>query len=176
MTLTLVQVSACGSKPLVSDGGRKEPIGGPPLRVDALPQPSPLDAGDCPCVLGTDHILRMSWACLCANYNDLCTSNESAFCDANVGWTKGCGLDVYSGLTLGGTDVWVFDHQSGAVVGIQYFSEDSVFTCPSDANLQSSAVAAGTFPDATCAGSPACGCTDAGPPCPVPDSGLVSHL
>jgi hypothetical protein len=173
MTLILGLVSACAPTPLVADGGRKTPVDGPVVPVDA---PLPLDAGGCPCQLGSDHILRMSWACLCVNYNDLCTSNESAFCETNIGWTKGCGLDVYTGLTLGGSDVWVFDHQSGAVIGIQYISADSVFTCPSNANLQSSAVAAGTFPDATCAGSAACGCTDAGPPCPLPDSGTVSHL
>jgi hypothetical protein len=181
MTLALVLASACSSTPLVSDGGRKgpfdEPFDGPHAQSDGGVDapPLPLDAGDCHCLLGSDHILRMSWACLCANYGDLCSSDEGQFCDSNVGWTKGCGLDVYSGYTIGGIDEWVFDHQSGAVVGIQFVSEDSVFTCPTDPNQQSSEVAAGTFPDPTCVGAAACGCTDAGPPCPQPDSGLIEH-
>lgn len=167
--------SGCGSTPLLStprasDGGRKEAFDGP---VDRTALSS--DAGGCQCTLGSDHILRMSWACLCANFGYVCSSDEADFCDSNVGWTKGCGLDVYTALTLGGSDVWVFDHQSGTVIGIQYISEDSVFTCPTDANLQSSVVAAGTFPDGTCASNAACGCTDAGPPCPVPDSGTIVH-
>src|SRR5580698_316785 len=119
MTLTLGLAAGCGSTPLVSmplaaDGGRKEPFDGPHPPVDA--RALSLDAGGCQCLLGSDHFLRMSWACLCANYGDLCSSSEAAFCDSNVGWTKGCGLDLYTGLTLGGSDVWVFDHQSGAVV------------------------------------------------------------
>jgi hypothetical protein len=177
--LALGLVAGCGSTPLMSAGNQREPFDGalpqsdgPPAPVDGMA--SPPDAGDCQCLLGTDHILRMSWACFCANYNE-CLSDEATFCDSNVGWASGCGLDTHTVYTLDGIEEWVFDHQSGAVVGIQDVNGDGLYTCPTDANLQSNVVVAGTFPDATCARSAACGCTGAGPPCPAPDGGLFPH-
>ncbi len=173
----------CGATPLVSDGISKEPVDasfarrdGPAALADATPSRFDAavgagDGGGCQCVLGADLVLRMSWACFCAVYG--CSFSEQAFCDSNVGWSSGCGLDVYAGNTIGGLDEWVFDHQSGEVVGVQLVRTDGVFQCPTDPTLQFSVVAAGRFPDAACTQSPACGCTDAGPPCPVPDSGVL---
>jgi hypothetical protein len=150
--------------------------GGSPPAVDASTVIPPDDAGACQCVLGADGVLRMSWDCFAANYQD--GAPMSQWCGGPGGWVTSCGLDIFKLNRDDPTipdDEWVYD-ATGATVGQQIAEDIPVFVCPSDPSLKASVVAGGQFPSAGCAVSD-CTCGDAGAVnCPMPDAGATTRI
>jgi hypothetical protein len=124
------------------------------------------DPAACGCQV-TDGILTMSWACYCQQYS--CTQPEP-HCGAYGQWTRGCGLDEYAVLTIGGPERWVYD-PSGHLVGAQQSTDAGYFRCPTDPSMTGSSVRAGQFAD-TCDSRTVCQCSADGGSCDPTDAGL----
>src|SRR5450432_226462 len=119
--------AACGSS--LTHGG---PDGGTPDLQTG-------DAATCQCHLEGDggaQALTISWDCFCATQTCAPANSCGDVGGFNVQRTAypSCGLTTYSVDPAGGTEIWVYD-SSGAEVGAQLTSDDSVFYCPSDHSL-----------------------------------------
>ena len=158
-----------------SPGGLGGGLDGGSPAVDASTTTPPVDAGDCQCVLGSDHVLRMSWACFTTYFGG--GSPMSGWCAGGVagGFVSSCGLDVFKLNRDDPTipdDEWVYD-AGGNLVGQQIAETSPVFVCPTAPTAWPAAtvVAAGQFPSSNCAAVD-CTCGDAGAVnCPMPDAG-----
>src|SRR6185312_9927826 len=118
--------------------------------------------------------LTISWACYCQQYD--CASQPERSCGSSGygQWTRGCGLDEYSFMTVGGPERHVYD-QSGQLVGAQTSSDTTPFSCPTDSNLVSSSLRAGQFAD-TCDGAVTCVCDGDAGSCGTPEAGVINPL
>ena len=147
-TLALVAVlTGCGSKP---------------------------DGGSCGCRVegeGVSATLVMSWECYCEAYG--CRGQFEAVCTdfrERIEY-PGCGLTVLRLVAAGGPIESVFD-SSGAMVGGSLASDTATYRCPSNPEIETSQVRAGTFPSADC-DDRSCGmCATAAPSCYVADGGV----
>ena len=123
----------------------------------------------CPCQLGDDGVLRMSWQCFQTQY--AAGQSELGWCGAPGGWTSSCGLSVFTTDRGSGSKyVYVYD-ATGNPVGALLSNGQVAYVCRSDYRLTSYVIAAGQFPDATCASVP-CTCNaDRTFTCPGADGG-----
>jgi hypothetical protein len=162
-TLALVLVAGCGSQSL-----SPHPDGG--TGAD-----HPVAAG-CMCAADSQ-TLTMSWECYCQTHT--CTGTEEIDnCSQTPGvWTRGCGFDEYTVDTPGGPEIWVYESQTGQLVGAQLTTDDSVFVCPDSQGIQRFVLHAGQFRPDTCDSRITCNCadTDASPraSCSNGDGGIV---
>jgi hypothetical protein len=131
---------------------------------------TPVDATDCGCRIGSDGVMRMSWACFCSSFG--CGNPWLGWCGSPGQWTSGCGLDVFTYDELGLLQIYTYD-RTGTQVGTQLQNSDVAFVCPSDWTLTSLTIAAGMFPDAACP-TVVCPCdsADRAFTCPAPGLGI----
>ena len=158
--LGFLALAGCSSESLKSgDGGLDHAAGGDPAA--------------CGCQLAAD-ALTISWACYCQQYD--CANQPERSCGSSGygQWTRGCGLDEYSFMTVGGPERHVYD-QSGQLVGAQTSSDTTPFSCPTDSNLVSSSLRAGQFAD-TCDGAVTCVCDGDAGSCGTPEAGVINPL